>query len=451
MSTTSSTMFTGSSRYAADFQQVIERAVSIASLPITQLNSQKTVLGQQQAALISLSSKISAFGTAVQSLNNALGSASYVINNSSSSIAAANVATGALEGSYTVNILDAGSYTRAMSADGLLSVSDPSKQAIADAATYTLTVNGVNTTVTPATADLSGLVAAINQANAGVQATVINIGSPTAPDYRLSLQSTALDNVSVQVTANLNGGGTQDLLSTLSAGAPAKYQVNGQPPSGIVSTSRTVTLAPGVTATLQQTGSTTIDVSRNTTALSSAINSFVTAYNASVDELDLHRGQNSGALKGDSSIWMISSSLRNIANFSQSGDVSSMAQLGLSFTNTGKLTFDSSALASTSIEDLQSFFGDGTTPGFLLNAQNILNSIDGPSGGSLQSEIDSIGSQMDHTDALIQQNQQRVDSLEQSLNARMAAADALVAGLEQQASYFTNLFESMKANSQSNN
>ena len=38
-----------------------------------------------------------------------------------------------------------------------------------------------------------------------------------------------------------------------------------------------------------------------------------------------------------------------------------------------------------------------------------------------------------------------MDDLIESLNAQMAAADALIASLQQQATYFTNMFASMLA------
>ncbi len=36
-----STLFSGTSRYSADFVQVIERSVAIASLPLTQMQQQR--------------------------------------------------------------------------------------------------------------------------------------------------------------------------------------------------------------------------------------------------------------------------------------------------------------------------------------------------------------------------------------------------------------------------
>ncbi len=61
----------------------------------------------------------------------------------------------------------------------------------------------------PPTNSLNALAQAINTSGAGVSATVINLGSPSAPSYTLSLQSTALGNIPIQLN-----DGTQDLLTT---------------------------------------------------------------------------------------------------------------------------------------------------------------------------------------------------------------------------------------------
>ena len=96
---------------------------------------------------------------------------------------------------------------------------------------------------------MNALAQAINSSGAGVSATVLNLGSPSAPDYHLSLQSTALGNIAIQLN-----DGTQDLLTTLSTGTPAQYQVNGQPSTPISSDSSTVTLAPGSAVNLAGDG-----------------------------------------------------------------------------------------------------------------------------------------------------------------------------------------------------
>jgi len=59
--------------------------------------------------------------------------------------------------------------------------------------------------------------------------------------------------------------------------------------------------------------------------------------------------------------------------------------------------------------------------------------------------------QLTAADDRIAEEQRRIDDLTESLQKRFYAADALIAQLEQQASYFTNLFAAMKVNQDSMN
>ena len=115
----------------------------------------------------------------------------------------------------------AGSPSSAIS-NSATAVTDPTTQNISASTSFTLTVGTKNYTVTGS--NLNALATAINSSGAPVQAVVVNLGSPEAPNYQLSLQSTALGNVPLQLN-----DGTNNLLGTLNAGTDASYTVNGQP------------------------------------------------------------------------------------------------------------------------------------------------------------------------------------------------------------------------------
>ena len=66
-----SNIFTGASRYSTDLQQVLTRAVSIASLPLNLLNNQLTTLQGRSDALNSLDGKFAAVLSAVQGISTA--------------------------------------------------------------------------------------------------------------------------------------------------------------------------------------------------------------------------------------------------------------------------------------------------------------------------------------------------------------------------------------------
>src|SRR5208283_4637732 len=91
-STSNGTMFTGTSQYSQDFQNVITRAVAIASLPITLLTNQQTTLTNQSTALTKLDTDFTALQTAVQGIQSALDGSSYQTTISDPTVVSASVA-----------------------------------------------------------------------------------------------------------------------------------------------------------------------------------------------------------------------------------------------------------------------------------------------------------------------------------------------------------------------
>ena len=428
------------SQYSSDLQQVLSRAIAIASLPLDQLNSNLTTLQNRSTELNTLNGKFGALLTAVQGISSAVDSTTAQVSNSS--VIAAHSDATALPGTYAIHVVSAGAFTSALSNSTLPAVQDPSTQSITSATSLTLTVGGTPVTITPSANNLNALVEAINSSGANVTATIINLGPPSAPSYQLSLQSTKLGNIAIQLN-----DGSQDLLSTLSTGSQAQYQINGQPSTPISSDSTTVTIAPGLTVDLLQAGDSNVTVAQSSSAQSDALSSFVTAYNAAVDELGANRGQAGGALTGDPLIFTLSQSLRDLSGFTGgSGSVQNLTNLGLTFDKTGHLSLDQTvfdSVASAHPSDVSAFLGSPSTGGFLKIATDTLNGLEDPVTGTLGSTLASAQTAIDKQNQKIADEQARIDILTKNLTAQIDAADALIATLEQQSSYFTSLFASM--------
>ena len=441
MSSSPTTPTPSSSQYSSDLQQVLSRAIAIASLPLTQLNSQLTDLQNRSTALNSLNGKFASLQTALQGVSAAAVSTSAQV--SDNSVLAAQSDSTARPGSYTIHVGNAGAPSSALSLNTLPAVQDPSTQSITTASSLTLTVDGTPVTITPAANTLNALADAINSSGANVSATIVNLGSPSAPSYQLSLQSTKLGNITLQ----LNDG--NGLMGTLSAGTVAQYQVNGQPATPISSDSSTVTIAPGVTVDLLAFGDSTVTVSQSSSNQANALSSFVAAYNAAVDELSTNRGQGGGALTGDSLINTLSQSLRGMSTFTGgSGSVQNLTDLGLTFDKTGHLNFDQTVFATVSAAhpgDVSAFLGSPDSGGFLKNATDTLNGLEDPTTGIIETTIASAQTAIDNQNTKISSEQDRIDTLTTSLSAKIDAADALIASLEQQQTYFTTLFTDMNA------
>ena len=163
--------FTGMSNFSQDLNTAIQREVQIAGLPIQLLQNNVNDLTNQSDELETLSGDISGVQSAISGLASSAGSMLYG-SVSDSSIATVTVSPGASPASYPLEVTNLGSYSEALSNDGLTKVTDPSQQNISASGTFTLTVtNGAGTPVSTAISFSGGslnlLAQAINESGAG--------------------------------------------------------------------------------------------------------------------------------------------------------------------------------------------------------------------------------------------------------------------------------------------
>jgi flagellar hook-associated protein 2 len=555
MSSSTSGIFTGSSQFSSDFQQVVSRAVAIASLPMQQKQTAVADLQSQSSELSTLSTSFTAVQTAINNLQSALGLGSYSGTSSVNTVASVSLSGTPSAGTYSLEVVGLGSYARGMTNDGLDTVSDPAKSSISDSSSFSLTVGSSVYTVTPKTNTLQALADAINaksdagvqativdfgsssahdyrlslqttkygelpmqlsatsgddsgrvllstslsgdglavvtdpssgnisdatsytlkvgtasytitpgetsltsladainqEAGAGVAASIVNAGTAAAPDYRLSLRSTTAGGQAIQLSAD-DGSQADQVLLTSSNGQPVTYRINGKPDAPIESDTRSITISPGVTVGLLTTGKTDISVSRNTSAISGALSGLVSAYNAAQTEVNKNRGSGAGALHGQSLLSELSNTLHAISQYSTgSSGISSLTSLGVKFDEKFVLVFDSSTFQSATsnqMAQLTDFLGSSSTSGFLKAATDSLNTLTAKTKGVFADGIASLQAQITHKNQAINDQQDRVNKLQDSLNAKMAAADAAISAMEQQYSYFANMFAQMRVNSQ---
>jgi flagellar assembly factor FliW len=356
----SSTAFTGTSQYSQDFQNVITRAVAIASLPITLLTNQQTTLTNQSTALTSIDTDFTALQTAVAGIQSALEGSSFQTTVSAPTVVSASVADGAQQGNYTIQVNNPG-----VAETSLTTATWASTGA---AATYTLVVGSNDYTIS-ATDDSAATVASTINAQYGnlVDATVVNVGTTATPDYRISLQSAALGPVTVDIENSAHTSlQTQQNASTA---ALASYEVDG---SGVTETSDTasINIATGLTLNLLADGTTNVTVTRSTSTLSDALSAFANAYNKAATDVAAQHGTSdstgAGPLQGQAIIFDLSEALSTIGIYntsSGSGQVSNLEQLGLDLGVDGQFTYSPLTMASTDLTnstDVNSFLGSST-------------------------------------------------------------------------------------------
>lgn len=442
--------FAGMSNFSQDLNNSIRRSVQIAGLPIQLLQNSINDMTNQASELRNLSSDVTAVQSAISDLASAAGSMLYG-SVSNPSIAKATVASGATAGSYALEVITLGSYSNALSNDALPTVTDPATQNISTSQSYTLTVSHdggtpVSTPISFSGGNLNVLAQAINEADAGVQATVVNVGSNSAPDYRLSLQSNQLGPVDMQLN-----DGSNDLLTVSGApGVLAEYSVNGKL---VHNDSDTVILAPGVTLHLTGSDATavsTVTVAANPSGIGTALQTFVSRYNSAIAELNNNRGQTDVALAGESIVYKLTADLQSLASYSTGGgSISSLTALGVKFNDTtGQLSFDQATFDSATggqTAALTQFLGSATGGGFLRAATDALANLLNPANGLLPQDISALRAQITAANSQMTAKEAALTLLQANLTQKMAAADTMIYALQQQASQMQDMFTAIHA------
>ena len=442
--------FTGQSKYAASFQQILNKAVQTDSVQLAFLQDQQNNDQNRQSTLQAIDQTFAGLQSAVTELTNAIGPSALVSSVSNPSLASVSIGSGAIAGSYQLEVDDLGAATQALSSAGSPPVTDPNSQNIGSGSNFTITVTdpSVNggqpqtVTVTATPPNLAGLVQTINTIPAlGASASIVNVGTQAAPDYRLALQANNLGNVSLSVA---DGNGTS-LMTTTAPGRNSSYKVDGTPISG---TSDSVTLAPGVTANLLGVSSgnpATISISQSTTTAQKALQDFATAYNGAVDALASQHGQNAGSLAGDTILITAQQVLSQINGYNNGNDLS---KIGLDLNNQGHLTFNASEFNTSlgaNFTSLSQFLGD-TTTGFIGAATTALSSLEDPLTGAIKTEETSISNTLTSLQSKITDQINQVNQFQQNLYNQLAQSDAAVYSLSSQADFFTQLFQTQTAN-----
>jgi flagellar capping protein FliD len=167
-------------------------------------------------------------------------------------------------------------------------------------------------------------------------------------------------------------------------------------------------------------------------------------------------GQNGGALQGDSIINSLTGVIDQITQYtSGSGNVSNLAALGLTVADDGTLSFDASTFAGASPSDVQQFLGSvGATPdsgsGFLQTVNNDLTSVTDVTTGLIAADYNSYQTQITADNSKIADDQTNISQLTSNLQAQLSQADAAIATLQSQDTYFNELFQAEYGNNSNN-
>jgi flagellar hook-associated protein 2 len=387
---------TASTTTAFDVPALVAQLMSVERQPIDKLNARIADYEARISSWGTLSSLVSTFQTAAKALNDNLEKLSAAP--ADASLLTASASSNAVPGTYSVQVsqlAQAQSLVAAGQTSSTTAIGDGTPTTISfefgaisggtlsngtySGASFTTNGNGTTSIVIDSTNNsLEGIRDAINAANAGVTATLVNDGSGTPWRLAISASDSGVGN-SLKITTSGGDGslgnllgydpaGTQNLTQTLAA-QDASLTVNG---IAITSASNTLSEAiQGVTLTLKNVtaSATSLTVTRDTEAIEAAAKGFVEAYNALASQIKSRsaygsKSESAGSLAGDSTLRLIQEQLRGIFNTSASGGtLTSLAQVGIAFQKDGSLSLDSSKLESaiaTDYNDVINLFSSST-------------------------------------------------------------------------------------------
>jgi flagellar hook-associated protein 2 len=381
----------------------IQTSMTANEAKISAYQNLQTLLGTVQTATTTLSNSI------VNSLSTSVfGARAATITStgdvSASSAVSMSIGNGAATGDHTLQISQLATAQKVIGS----SVSDQTA-ALGYSGTFSIGLAGGTSANIAVTSDMSlqGIVDAVNAqtSTTNVQASIVEVSSG---QFEMVLSGTkdaaAITTSSVSGTDVLNKLGVTDssgaFTDVLQAAQPAKFTLDGV---ALTRNTNDVTdVLTGVTFNLLQDtpSGTTLNVSiqPDTSQIQTALQTFVTAYNAFRDDVSSQQQlgsdgtvSSSQVLFGDGTMREITTQMEQSLNTSIGG--LSLSSLGLSFNSTNDLVLDTSALSTTLSQNLSGAMSlltaQTTTSSSALSVVN--TSTSPPASFTLNLAVDSSG------------------------------------------------------------
>ena len=305
---------------------------------------------QIERTLADAESKISGLGAAAsildilkegaELLNDARDFNTLSIQNSQSSALGATVTNNARTGTNSITVTSIAREQRSIS-DGF----DSSSATIngANTTTISITIGGTTENISVESASLDSMKTAINDADLGVRAEIVNTGTGSG-NFRLQLVGETGSDNAFSVSSDFSGLNIQSIQSA----SNANLNVNGV--DFTRSTNQISDIIEGVSLNLSSVtnGAATVSVNRDVSEAKGNIIAFVSMLNeASLEFKKLTTSKLDGPLRGDTIFRSITRSLRSIVvgtSSSPGSSINSLSNMGISIDRNGQLTFDEAKL-----------------------------------------------------------------------------------------------------------
>lgn len=428
------------------------------------INAKITKNDSRISGYAAMSFVLSQVQTALSDLKDQKSFNSLSVDNSAPSAFSVTTSTSAAMGTHDIEVLSLAKGQRTVSGGFSSATASLNRGAAFD---FSFTVGSSTQTINIAAGSDTpqGIVDALNAANTGVKAQLVNTGDAVNP-YKIALIGEMGAAKQFSFTEGAVSFASLGLTFTnVQAASDAQVKVDGV--SYTRNTNSLSDVVAGLTLSLKATTSTaaTINLSRDTTTLQTKMQALVTAYNdaqtifTAVSDPKSTLETYGATLVGDSTVRTVRQQLRDML-MSQSStpgsSVGALWQMGVSIDRTGVMSLDSTKLDTA----LNGSFDDVVKA--MTGNQNGLTALSPQSGGIAGDAVKKLTTMLGATGAIAsqtanaeQQNskhqadlvklQTRMDSLLTRYQKQFAAMDSLVGSVNAQKTSLKSSFEGMMA------
>lgn len=307
---------------------------------------------------------------------------------------------------------------------------------------------GTTAVTVPANSKLADVAAAINGADAGVRATMVQV----APDqYRLQVESTSTGaNSGVSVTGDNLGG-----FSTLSTAKDTEIVI-GDPITGVKVTSPNATLKdvmPGVSITAVKADANTqvtVDIKNDVAGLSSKVQAMVDAANEALGNIRVNSKydaatKTAGTFNGDSTVRELSSRISNIFVGTSS---SSTATLGITLTKDGTIAFDKAKFEAAYAKDPAAV--ETSVKATATNLNDLGKQATNPTDGMLSVRIQGEQALVKDYTTQLARFEDRMSLRQTTLERQFSALESMLSKLQAQGNWLAGQLKSLPTPSSNN-
>ena len=359
-----------------DVTGIVSQLMAVERRPLSALDSKEATQQTKLTAFGSLKGAVSSFQSSLAALASPEKFTGVAASITDTTLASVSATSKAVTGSHSMEIQTLAQSQKLKSANfATTGTTIGSGTMTIQFGTYsggTFTLNpdkaAQSITISPNNSSLAGIRDAINLADAGVTASIVNDGSgnrlviaseDTGLSNALKITTTDADGNNTdnaglsQLVYDASTGGTTNLAETVSA-SNATLVIDG---ISISKASNKITDAlEGVTLDLLKTNvgsTTTLNLTRDTASIQGAITGFVKSFNdlnKTITDLSKYNAETKQAsiLTGDSTVRSIQTKLRSAISdplTSAGGGLSLLSEVGVSFQADGTLKFDSTKLS----------------------------------------------------------------------------------------------------------